>query len=754
MEKMNYLVQGMHCANCARTVSNTIQQTDGVKSASVNFGAESVEVEYDQTKTDFQQWNERLARFKFKLVPLPSKNIGETLMRHHHQAEESLERRGKKIRSLMAIVAFSLIVLLLELAVQYRFITLSPSQAGGFLSSMHFLFVGIATYVLVIYGKPYMQGVWNLILGQNANMDSLIGVSVLAAYSYSTITFLFSSFFTTRLNQSAHFYDVVIFTLGFVSLGKYLEDKAKIVTKSAVQNLLALQVKDTTVLRAGKWQETPLEEVAVGDLCLIKPGSKVPLDGKVVEGTSYVDESMVSGEPLPTLKEVGDKVIAGTQNQSGALQIEVEHKASDSLLSKIVAMVQEAQRSKARIEQMVDKVSAKFIPVVLAVSSVAFLSWLAIGFFSHGAEFAWANAFTAGMSVLAVACPCALGLATPLAIVSGVGRGAKLGVLFKNAQSIENTSKINLFCLDKTGTITYGKPQVSSFQNLSALPDAKLIAIAGSLEAFSDHPLAKAIYQYAQEKIAEPDFLKVEDFHEVTGVGVSGKIDGKSYELVNYKELQKRNIDVSESSLSETATPSFLIQDNQLLAVLLCVDKIQEGAKEAVSSLHKLQIKTVMLTGDRQKQAEFIAGQVGIDKVHAELSPIEKMEVLQDYQKRYKVAMVGDGINDSVSLAKADVGIAVSQGSDIAIQSADLILLKGNLSKLVLALKLSKKTYRVLNENLIWAFSFNLLMIPLATGIFYPVTGWLLNPAIAALLMACSSLSVVLNSLRLQYARL
>jgi Cu2+-exporting ATPase/Cu+-exporting ATPase len=616
----------------------------------------------------------------------------------------------------------------------------------------------LATPVLFWAGKQFLVGVWRFLKHGAANMDTLVGLGTLVAFIYSAIVVLFPSV-KTKLNlPDLVFFDVTIVVIGFIVLGKYLEMRSKLKTGEAIEKLLNLQVKTALVLVDGKEVEKNIEEVKIGDLIVVKPGGKLPVDGVIVEGKSSIDESMVSGESMPVSKTVGEKVVGGTINKQGSFVFRAEKVGSETLLSHIIKMVESAQGSKASIEQLADKISAVFVPVVLGIALLSLFLWLIVAPYYMPFNEALSLGILCFVSVLIIACPCALGLATPTAIIAGVGKGASLGVLIKNAESLQLLAGVNTLVVDKTGTLTEGKPSVTDTQVLSSKYNVlSVLQIASSLENKSEHPLAEAIVNKAKEDKLE--FLEVKEFENLEGRGVKGKIKDEVYFVGSPKLSEELNIKIQTEKIStftnQGKTPVILMSQTEVLAILAIADKPKDNAAVSIKNLHNLGIKIIMLSGDNKQTAEFIAKSLGIDNVIAEVMPQQKLQKIIELQKAGKVvAMAGDGINDAPALAQANVGIAMGSGTDVAIETADVTLLKGDIAKIAVSIKLARATMATIKQNLFWAFGYNIIGIPLAAGLFYPFFGWLLNPAFAGLAMAFSSVMVVSNSLRLKNKRL
>jgi len=585
------------------------------------------------------------------------------------------------------------------------------------------------------------------------NIDlSLIGIGTLAAYLYSTfITLVPGARGLLQVPEHTYF-DVTIVVIGFVSLGKYLETRSKLRTGQAIEKLLGLQAKTALVIRHGEEMEVPVDQVQIGEHIRVKPGAKIPVDGTILEGSTSIDESMMTGESIPVDKREGDVVIGSTINTQGSIVMKAAKIGSDTVLSQIVSMVERAQGSKAPIQALADRISGIFVPIVLVISVLSFVLWVTIGSFYWGFSTAFSFGLLSFVGVLVIACPCALGLATPTAIIVGVGRGAEYGILIKDAESLERLSKVTTIIFDKTGTITRGTPDVTDFVRLdTAYEEAEIILLAASVEAYSEHPLAQAIVR----RVGSATLRHVTDFRAHEGMGIEGVIEGK------YVTIRKPlNHDTSSSPKVrelqlEGKTVVVVCVEEKEIGLIAISDTIKKGAKEMIHVLHQMGLKTVMLTGDNQRTGNSIAAQVGIEMVLAEVMPQEKANKVKELQQAgQRVVMVGDGINDAPALVQADVGMAMATGTDVAIESAGMTLLGGDIAKIPQAIRLARLTMRTVRQNLFWAFIYNLIGIPLASGILYPVLGLLLNPVFAGLAMAFSSVSVVGNSLRLKARKL
>ena len=773
MKKETYKIKGMHCASCASIIERTVKKIDGVESIAVNNGTENAKISFDQNKTNPESFNQKLEPLGYSLIVpqmhnmnMYAKEMGmsedehaEHLGLNQSTQEKLAEIKEMKIKVMSAIplAVFSIFVMGWDILAEYN---LASSMSFTIKEFFHHLLPLMATYILFVVGKPYLLGFYRFLRYGKANMDSLIGIGTVAAYLYSFAVTAFEDVLKPFINVDATYYDVTIIVITFIALGKYLEARSKLKTGDAIEKLLNLQAKTALVIRAGKEIEIPVDQVAHGDLIIVKPGAKIPVDGTITDGSSFVDESMVTGEPMPAQKKIGDSIVAGTINTSGSFTFKATKVGSETLLAHIIKMVEEAQDSRAPIQALADKISSVFVPTVLVIAFVTLGVWL---LFAPSLGFSQALSFglVSFVSILVIACPCALGLATPTAIIVGVGKGAREGILIKDAATLEKLHKVDTIVVDKTGTITIGKPTLVDIQNFSNLKDEEFISILASLEKKSEHPIAHAIVSYAQEK--NINIVDVSNFEIIKGKGLKGTIGGIEYFVGNAKLVQDLGIAFDNSKLEQyTAqgkTPVIIAMkekdSSSILGFVMVADEVKTESKQAVSDLHKLGIKVVMLTGDDEKTAKYIASLVGIDDVVAHLLPQDKLEKIKELQSQGRiVAMAGDGVNDAPALAQADVGIAMATGTDVAIETAGITLLHGDISKLVKAIKLSKITMRGIKQNLFWAFIYNIVGIPLASGIFYPFFGWLLSPVFAGFAMAMSSVSVVANSLRIKSKKL
>lgn len=756
-------VRGMHCASCAGIIEKTFKKSEGVHSVEVNYGTETAKISFDTSKTSPQALSKKIESLGYSLVTPTADEMGMSADEHaaHLGLNQSKQEKlaevadmKTKVLSAIPIAVFAAIVMGWDILAQYGVVSEMGSVTEEFI---HHLLPILATYILFVVGKPYLLGFYRFLRYGKANMDTLIGIGTTAAFLYSFAITAFEDTLRPFINVEYQYYDVTIVVITFIALGKYLEARSKIKTGDAIEKLLNLQAKTALVIRDGKEVEISVNDVKHGDLIIVKPGAKIPVDGVITEGSSFIDESMVTGEPMPAQKKVGDSVVSGTINTSGSFTFQATKVGSETLLAQIIKMVEDAQGSKAPIQALADKISSIFVPIVLVIAFLTLGAWLVIGSQYLGFSQALSFGLVSFVGILVIACPCALGLATPTAIIVGVGKGAKEGILVKDAATLEKLHKVNTVVVDKTGTITKGRPTLVDIQNFSSLKDNELVSILASLEKKSEHPIAHAIVSYAQEK--NISMTEVTDFEGIQGKGLKGSVNGTEYFVGNAKLVSDLGISFDTTRLNEFTsqgkTPVILATKEKVLGFVMVADEIKAESVEAVKNLHSLGIKVVMLTGDDERAAKYIASLVGIDDVVAHVLPEDKLKKIQELQSLGRVvAMAGDGVNDAPALAQADVGIAMGTGTDVAIESAGITLLGGDISKLVKAIKLSKITMRGIKQNLFWAFIYNIVGIPLAAGALYPIFGWLLNPVFAGFAMAMSSVSVVSNSLRIKAKRI
>ena len=771
IDTQTYKIKGIHCASCASIIEKTLKKVDGVKDVQVNYGTETAKLTFDEAKTNPEHLSQKVEHLGYSLVAqkeqpmshagMSAADMGMSASEHaahlglNQTKEEKLAELADmkwKVVSAIPLTVFSAFVLGWETFAQFGIMPAVPYVWEEF---FHHLLPIVATYMLFVVGKPYLLGFYRFLRYGHANMDTLIGLGTSAAFLYSFAVTAFEESLRPYVDVNATYYDVTIIVIAFIALGKYLEAQSKLRTGDAIEKLLNLQAKTALVVRDGKEVEIPVDQVVHGELIIVKPAGKIPVDGTLTEGESFVDESMITGEPMPVKKTVSDAVVAGTLNTSGTFTFKATKVGSETMLAHIVKMVEEAQGSRAPIQALADKISSVFVPIVLVIAFLALATWLIIGSQYLGFPQALSFGLVSFVGILVIACPCALGLATPTAIIVGVGKGAREGILVKDAATLEKLHKVRVIIMDKTGTITRGKPELTSLKNLSEKSDTEIIAVLASLENKSEHPIAHAVVNYAKEK--DIALLPVEQFEIIKGKGLGGVVVGVEYRVGSEKLARELGAEFGslEKDTREGKTPVILAVNGKALAVVMVADQVKPEAVQAVKDLHALGIKVVMVTGDDKNTAQFIAKQVGIDEVVAEVLPEDKMNKIKELQaKGITVAMVGDGVNDAPALAQADVGIAMATGTDVAIESAGITLLHGDISKLVKAVRLSKMTMRGIKQNLFWAFIYNIVGIPLASGILFPVFGWLLSPVFAGFAMAFSSVSVVGNSLRIKAKRI
>lgn len=753
----------MHCASCANIIEKTLKKDKGIQDVSVNYGTETAKIIFDDTLTNPKEMSSKIEPLGYSFI-IPTTEPMQTSVDEHaghlgisQSKKEKLaeiESMRKMVLSVIPITIISIFIMGWDILSEIGLLVQMPRFWSEF---FHHLLPLMATYTLFVVGKPYLLGLYRFLRYGKANMDTLIGLGTLVAYIYSFIITAFDESLRPFINVEHTYYDVTIVVIAFITFGKYLEARAKVKTGDAIAKLLNLQAKTALVVRDGKEHEVPINEVVHSDLVIVKPGAKIPVDGIITDGISFIDEAMVTGEPMPVEKVVGDTVVAGTLNTNSTFTFKATKVGSETLLANIIKMVEEAQGSKAPIQALADKISAIFVPVVLVLAFLALVGWLVIGTSTLGFSQALSFGLTSFVGILVIACPCALGLATPTAIIVGVGKGAGEGILIKDAATLEKLHQVTTVVVDKTGTITKGKPELTGIKNYSNEKDDALVGILASLESKSEHPIAHAVSVYAKEK--NLGSLPVTNFEIIKGKGLKGSANGTEYFAGNIKLLADLRLSFDVETLkSETTkgrTPVILATKEKVLAVVMVADAVKPEAIDAVKNLHKLGIKVVMLTGDDKNTAIAIGTEVGIDDIVAEVLPEDKLKKIKDLQSKGEVvAMAGDGVNDAPALAQADVGIAMGTGTDVAIETAGITLLHGDISKLVKAIRLSKMTMRGIKQNLFWAFIYNLVGIPVAGGLLYPFFGILLSPVFAGLAMAFSSVSVVSNSLRLKAKKL
>lgn len=731
-----FKVEGMTCSACANRVEKVTQKIEGVESASVNFATEQLTVKLDADLASYGQIKSAVEKAGFQLI-----SESDTVQPQEKKRDEATKLLTRFIVSL--IFAIPLLIISMGHMVGMPL----PHIIDPMMNPLNFAMIQLVlTLPVVVAGyKFYQVGIKNLIQ-LSPNMDSLIAIGTLTAFFYSV--FGIYKIIQGDVSYAMHLYfesAAVILTL--ITLGKYLEAVSKGKTSQAIKALMGLAPKTAMIERNGRELEVPIEEVVVGDIVLVRPGEKLPVDGEVVEGSTAIDESMLTGESIPVEKTVGSLVIGASLNKTGFIKYKATKVGRDTALAQIVKLVEDAQGSKAPIAKMADIISGYFVPIVIGLAILSSIAWVLAG---ESGVFA----LSIFISVLVIACPCALGLATPTAIMVGTGKGAEYGVLIKGGEALETTHKLTTIVFDKTGTITEGKPKVTDIIT-TTLSEEQLLRYAASAEKGSEHPLGEAIIRAATDR--GYSLSELESFNAIAGHGIEVKIEGKQILLGNKKLMIEKTIDVTPLSKAsdqlayDGKTPMYMAIDGQLAGIIAVADTVKESSKKAIETLHNMGMKVAMITGDNQKTADAIARQVGIDLVLAEVLPADKANEVKKLQASgEKVGMVGDGINDAPALAQADIGIAIGSGTDVAIESADIVLMKSDLMDVSTAIKLSHATIRNIKENLFWAFAYNVLGIPIAMGVLHLFGGPLLNPMIAAAAMSLSSVSVLLNALRLR----
>jgi Cu+-exporting ATPase len=809
-DKASIHVTGMTCTTCAATIRKGLSQTLGVAQADVNFASEKASIEYDPTKVDLAKIKDTVSQLgygvatKKSIFPVSGMTCASCVAR----VEEVLSSVPGVISANVNLASEKATVEYLEgtgladmrravkdagyelgpeaqaledvttaaqreiLFIRNRFIIAAILTASIMALSWGPSFVGkpyllwaLATPVQFWAGLRFYRGAWGALKHRTSDMNTLIAVGTSVAYFYSMVVVLFPSLFTTGVVQPHLYFHTSAAIITLILLGRFLEARAKGQTSAAIKKLIRMQPKTALVIREGEQREIPVEEVQVGDLILVRPGERVPVDGIVRQGYSSVDESMVTGESIPVEKKVSDEMIGATINKTGTLEIEATKVGKDTTLAHIVRMVEEAQGSKAPIQRLADVIASYFVPAVIGVAIATFIVWYLVGP-APALTFAFLNF----VAVLVIACPCALGLATPTAIMVGTGKGAEHGILIRNGEALEKAHQINTVLLDKTGTLTRGEPVVTDVISAHSLSREEVLQLAASAEHSSEHPLGEAVVKAALEKKVE--LSPFSDFNAIPGQGIEASVQGKKLFLGNLKLMEERGLSLNglekkaTELLKQGKTLMFLGRDSQVAGIIALADTLKPGAKAALQALHKMGIETAMLTGDNRRTAEAIAREAGIDRVLAEVLPEHKAGEVKKLQEEGKVvAMVGDGINDAPALAQADIGIAIGTGTDVAVETGDITLISGDLKGVATAISLSKRTMRTIKQNLFWAFAYNTALIPIAAGVLYLVFGHtgvpsglrfvlgeygFLNPILAAAAMAASSITVVSNSLRLR----
>ncbi len=746
-DEMTLRIQGMHCASCTMNVENFLIRLDGIFDVKADLTSQSAKIRYDASKVDMDEIEKTIESLGFELLGIE----GQTEIDEEAIYQKDLkEKRNRIIVGL--IFSAILMVLMFSGWDPLMGITDSIKQATGInISSMGLLSLIVSIAPFLYVSLPIVKAGANGLMHKNLNMDVMYSMGIMVAYISSIL-----GTFHIVLDHSFMFYDSAVMLPSFLMIGRYLEARAKKRTSDSIRELIGLQPTVATAIELddngeiASQKEVSIADIVIGDLLLVKPGDKIPVDGDVVGGESYVDESMINGEPIPKVKKDGEEVFAGTINQDGVLYIKAQKIGKETVLSNIIRLVEKAQSSRPPVQKFANTIVSYFIPVILTIAIVVFLIW----YFVLGAPLLFA--LTCLISILVVACPCALGLATPTAVTVGVGRAAEFGILIKNGDTLENAGQIDVAAFDKTGTITEGKPEVDDIIAYG-VSDEDLVKLAASIEQNSNHPIAKAIVNKSKEMNLELD--QTSSFENVTGKGLKAQLNGGEVLAGNLSLMQAENVDVSSDLIDryhdlekQSKTIIFLAQDKSVKGILSLSDKIKPNSRRTIEELHKMGVETYMLTGDNESTAMTVANEVGIDNVKAGILPENKLDIVKETQvnNTKKVLFVGDGINDAPALTQADIGVAMGNGTDIAMESGDIVVMEGDLENVVAAIQFSKKVMRRIKENIFWAFAYNSILIPIAAGVLYPTFGITFEPALAGLAMALSSVTVITLSLMLK----
>ncbi len=746
-DEMTLRIKGMHCASCTMNVENFLIRLDGIFDVKADLTSESAKIRYDSSKVTLDEIEEVISSLGFELLGVE----GQTEIDEEAIYQQDL--KDKRNRIIVGLI-FSAILMILMFSGWDPLMGLTHSiheSTGLNISSMGLLSLIVSIVPFLYVSLPILKAGINGLMHKNLNMDVMYSMGILVAY----VSSIFGTFGIV-LDHTFMFYDSAVMLPSFLMIGRYLEARAKKRTSDSIRELIGLQPTVATAIEVDEngeitsQKEVSIADIVIDDLLLVKPGEKIPVDGDVVGGESYVDESMINGEPIPKVKEDGEEVFAGTINQDGVLHIKAKKIGKETVLSNIIRLVEKAQSSRPPVQKFANTIVSYFISVILTIAIVVFLIW----YFVLGASLLFS--LTCLISILVVACPCALGLATPTAVTVGVGRAAEFGILIKNGDTLENAGQIDVAAFDKTGTITEGKPEVDDIIPYG-ISDEELIKLAASVEQNSNHPIAKAIVNKSKE--LGLDLNQTTDFENITGKGLKAKLNGSEVLAGNLALMQSNGIDVSDELVGKyheleglSKTIIFLAEDKSVKGILSLSDKIKANSKRTIDELHKMGIETYMLTGDNESTAVNVANEVGIDNVNAGILPENKLDIVKEIQSNHtrKVLFVGDGINDAPALTQADIGVAMGNGTDIAMESGDIVVMEGDLENVVAAVQFSKKVMRRIKENIFWAFAYNSILIPVAAGVLYPAFGITFEPALAGLAMALSSVTVISLSLMLK----
>ena len=731
MKKIILSIEGMTCSACSNGLEKYLNKQDGIKQASVNLVMANASIEYDEKKLNIDNLNEFVKKAGFK-------SLGEF---------KEIKTEGKNKKEKIKFIIFTILAIIFMYIAMGHMVNLPTLEIIDVNRNPigYTICLFIFAILFIIYGFDVLKNGYKNLIHKTPNMDTLVGIGVLSSFIYSVYSMFLIIRGETYVVHNLYFESVAM-VIYFVKLGRYLDGISKDKTKEAIQKLVKITPESATIKIDGKEKTVTIDEVKKGDIVVSKPGERISVDGKIIEGKAHLDESFITGESKPASKSKGEKVIAGSINYDGYIEYEAEKIGKESTISEIVKLVVEASNTKAPIAKVADKVSSYFVPIVIVLAILTFLAYLILGY-------DFSKSLIVFVTILVVACPCSLGLATPLAIVVSEGLCANNGILVKKSEILENAQKINTVIFDKTGTLTYGTLKISEIKNYTNIEDKKLLQIVGSIESKSSHPISKAFTEYLKENKLE--FLEVKEFGNVSGYGIIGKVNNKKMIIGNAKILKSFDIENTyeddEKNLAQKGNSIvYVVQENEIIALIGVNDIIRENAKEVIQELNKNKIETIMLTGDNKETAEKIAEDLGITKIISNVLPSEKtQEIKKLKQENKKVMMCGDGINDSPALATADIGVSVKSGTDIAMDSSDVILTRNSLDSILKLINISKKTMRIIKQNLFWAFFYNTLMIPIAMGILKPF-GISINPMIASLAMVISSLTVILNTLRLK----